>query len=47
MLTHVKLMHSYQACGDHLFKPFGLRLIIKVDTPHQIIACHEEEKQAN
>lgn len=37
----------YQACGDHLFKPFGLRLVIKVNTAHQIISCNREENKDN
>lgn len=33
---------SYQTCGDHFLKPFGLGLVIKVDTAHQIISCYKE-----
>lgn len=38
-------MISYQTCGDHLLKPFGLRLVIKVDTAHQIVSCYREERE--
>lgn len=36
---------SYQTCGDHLLKPLGLRLVIKVDTAHQIVSCYKEYKK--
>lgn len=37
-------LSSYQTRGDHLLEPFGLRLVIKVDTAHQVISCHREEE---
>lgn len=36
---------SYQTCGDHLLKPLGLRLVIKVDAAHQIVSCYKEYKK--
>lgn len=37
-----QLMISYQTCGDYLLKPFGLRLVIEVNTAHQVISCHKK-----
>lgn len=38
-LSHHTLVCPYQAGGDHLLKPLGLRLVIQVDAAHQIIPC--------
>ena len=32
------LLVPYQTSGDHLLKPFGLGLVVKVHTAHQLIA---------
>ncbi len=38
-------MISYQTGGDHLLEPLGLRLVIQVDTAHQIISCYSNEEK--
>lgn len=35
-------MISYQTCGDYFLEPFGLRLVIKVDAPRQVISCERK-----
>lgn len=36
---------SYQTCGDHLLKPFGLSLVVEVDAAHKIISCAVKKKK--
>ncbi len=38
-------MISYQTCGDHLLKPFGLRLVIQVHAAHQVVSCHRNREK--
>lgn len=41
-----RMMVSYQTCGDHFLEPFGLRLVIKVDAPRQVISWNREREES-